>query len=328
VAILLKAIRFIFITIVSILIVWFGLKFGPGSDRAEAKVFDRIYQLTKSMPDYLFDEGNTSNPRKVIVNGNTTWLTVTKTADSIVDVLTFYEQQYPPQPLKKFSTEDIHKVTDKETKGELEAANKIFELIEKSQHFVLRRDNYGFWCGIDFYDSDSEIGSEGWFKKMKKLRDSGHLGGIGTGRIVIALRDESENQSTVLNIWTDRDFNINNLKPDESGDVPGFDIENVPRYPASKRGFSVEQDNKQALYRLVTYEGEGSVASNILFFHSRMGYEGWMTDSTFENISKQQNIENTMYYVMKGRECSIHVQRNTESGKIMTTVVESRQHSG
>jgi len=316
-----KIIRAIIIGTVAICVVWFGARFGPATNDAEAKVFERFQQITNNMPAFLFDEQAVSKPRKVMVNGFTTWLTVSKTKESISDVLKFYEGQYKPQQFEEIPKNITEKITDPGLIKKMDAVKFAVGMITENQHFVLKRENYGFWGGFEFQDPELKIGSEKWFEEMKSVYESGEFGEIATGRVVIAIGNNKNSEKTVLNIWTDRDFNINNIMPDASGDVSGGDIADVPRYPQNKRTFTVEQDNPQGTYRVVMYEGGGSVAGNVLFYHSRMEDNGWRPDPVFEQVMQQQSKENTMFYVKGDRECTIQIDKG-DSGRIMTTVIE------
>ena len=121
-------------------------------------------------------------------------------------------------------------------------------------------------------------------------------------------------------MWTGRNFNLNNFLPDAKGDMGGKDIPDVPRYPGSLRIFSTEQENILTTDTLVAYEGGGGIVGNILFYHSRMEDAGWETDPTFEKVMDEQSRENFMFYTRQGRECTIHIQEDEYTGKIVTTI--------
>jgi len=318
-----KIFRIISIIAVCIAIWWFGLHFGPNRDDAAAKVFERLRFFTKAMPGYLFDD-EISTPRKVIVNGNTTYLTVGKTDDRIDAVLNFYARQYEPLPMDRVDDGLLEKIDNKKARGKLNRIYSLLECLEPYQHFRMQRDEWGFWGSFEFHDSDLRVGSCEFLERLTTAFETGNLGKIGTGRIAIALRGEGATKTSVLNLWTDRDFNINNLQPDEFGDVPGKDIEDVPRYPGSRRQLSIEQENSRTTDSVVVYEGEGSLASNILFYHSRMKAAGWATDPGFQALTRKEARENLLFYVRKGRECTIQINEDEGTGKMITTVMDRK----
>ncbi len=301
---------------------WFGHYFGPEHDSAEAKVFEHLLLFTKAMPEYLFDDESTSKPRKIIVNDNTTFLTIGKTEDTIQQVLDFYDKQYKPH----FPGLNYEKLLRKTHKEDVIILNSIFknylESVYPPKHYRLQRDNYGFWCTFEFHDHYLNLESEKTFEKIKNNLQDGKLGKLGTGRIVIALKYAEIEKTTIINIWTDRDFNINNLKPNAFGDMSGKDIEGVPRYPGNRRMLTVEQENTRTMDRVVVYEGMGSKSSNILFYHSRMKDEGWNTDQIFEQVMRQQSREDLLFYTRSGRECTIQISEDESTGKIITIVID------
>ena len=307
---------------------WFGFNFGASDKKAYAKVFDRLFLFTKTMPGYLFDDRMTSEPRKIIVNGNTTYLRAGKSPDDISKVLDFYSGQYAPQPVEKVSNKIIEKITDQKIKKAVAASGTFLGLLGRYQHFRMQRGDYGFFGALEFRDSGLDIGSTQFNKKFKEALESGRIGNFITGRIVMAVRNRGSGNTTIINIWTDRDFNLNNLKPDPFGDMPGKDVDDVPRYPGNKRLLTIEQENSSTADTLISYEGEGSLASNILFYHSRMADAGWHPDPDFEQEMRKRSKENVLFYTRKDRECTIQINEDEDSGKIITTVIDRKGNRG
>jgi hypothetical protein len=302
----------------------FGFHFGPVKEDAQAKVFERLLFYTKDMPKYLFDDEITSEPRKVIVNDITTHISIGKTGDDVNRVLDFYAQQYEPQPVEIIDEDILEDVDDEELGECIEKIVSFMECMRSFQHFRLERKHYGFWSAFEFHDPGLKIGSREFAEKIKSAAETGALGKLGTSRIVIALRNMGMEKTTIINMWTDRDLNINNLMPDAFGDMPGKDIDDVPRYPGSRRQLSIEQENSRTIDSLVVYEGEGSLATNILFYHSRMEDAGWKAAPSFEDLMKKESRENLLFYTRKGRECTIQINEDEGTGRMITTVMDRK----
>ena len=317
---LLKIAKIAIIGMIGFAVIWFGSSFGPGRNNVEAKVFERLISYTKAMPEYLFDDKATAKPRKVLVNGNTTYLTIGRSKDDISNILDFYAKQYKPQPVEKADEEILKKINDKNLKKYMQTINMVLDCMRTNQRFRMEREDFGFWGAIEFRDPDLEVGSEEFVREYEKAIDTGEFGKIGTGRIVIAQKDHGKQDTRIINMWTGRDFNLNNFLPDAKGDMGGKDIPDVPRYPGSRRIFSTEQENILTIYTLVAYEGGGGIVGNILFYHSRMEDAGWKTDPTFEKVMGEQSRENFMFYTRKGRECTIQIQEDEYTGKAITTI--------
>lgn len=308
------------IGIIGASIILFGIFFGPGEKSVEAKVFERLIAYTRAMPEYLFDEKAFSEPRKVRVNGNTTYLRVGRSRDDISKILDFYEKQYPAQPVDKTEAAVLKKVNDKNLRKYFHTLNAVLECMRSKQRFRMERDGFGFLGTIEFRDSGLRVGSEAFIKKYETMFETGEFGKMGIGRMVIAQKDPNREGTRIVNIWTGKDFNIKNFLPDSHGDVGGEDIPDIPRYPGSRRVFSTQQENLQTLDCLVVYEGGGGVVGHILFYHARMNSSGWKTDPAFEKVVNKKQGKNFMFYTRKGRECTIHIREGDGSDRIITTI--------
>lgn len=309
-------------------ILWMGMQFRPSPDEAIAKVFDRIASYSKIMPDYMFEQDDDSVPRKVKVNGHQTYLTVQQSDDEIHDILDFYAEQYKPIQLDMPSVEAIGDNNGSFTSDQAQSALDVLNCMRKDQHFRYEGDNYGLWGAFEFKDKNLKIASEDYLESLSKAMETGALGKIGTFRVTMAIKRGESGGARIINLWTDEDFNLNNLQPDETGDIPGDDIEDVPRYSGAVRQLSVAQENVHTLDRVVVYEAEGTVVSHILFYHARMRTGGWETDPAFEKVAKEKSIENLMFYRRSGRECNISIDEDMDSGKTITTIMDRKTTNG
>jgi hypothetical protein len=317
-----KIIKILSIIIVFMGIAWFGTRFSPFHTMpAEAKVYERFINFTRDMPNYLFYDDASAKPRKVIVNGNTTYLSVEKTPDDIKSVFDFYQRQIPPQPVKQIDV-DSFKIDDPKARRSLITANTLLKMLEPHQYIRVERDDYGFFGKFEFNDPNLAVGSEEFFKAIKEKIDTGRIGELGVGRIVVAYKDRDQDETTIVKIWTDRDFDLNNMMPQLDGDIPGKDIDDVDRYPGDNRIVSLQQDNKKTFDRIAGYSGNGSVSGHILYFHSRLPAAGWTLHTDVEQVIRQQAKENVLFYTRKGREVTIQVNSDDNTGEIITTVIE------
>ncbi|MDA3895039.1 MAG: hypothetical protein PF482_02690 [Desulfobacteraceae bacterium] len=320
-----KVIKLIIIFLIFIGIAWFGGNFGPSSqsDLAEAKVFERLFHVVQDMPEYLYAGRSTDKPQKVMINGITTYLDVEKTTDDIKSVFDFYEKMIPPQPMERPDI-DLADADDQKLKNSLKVANQWIDMFESVQHIRIERDDYGLWGAFELHDSNLKIGSKAFFPKLEAAVTTGQIGDLGTGRAVIALKNGKQGEMTLIKIWTDRDFNLNNFAPGPDGDFPGFDIDDVPRYPGDKRMMSVEQKNRSTIDRVAAYSGKGSIAGHILFFHSRMKGAGWQRNIEVEKVVRENANDSQLYYAKNGRDVTVHIRPDETRQKILTTIIERK----
>ena len=321
---LLKIIKIAGIILIFVGIAWFGTYFAPFQTRpVEAKVFERLMNFTRAIPNYLFNDAASSGPMEVKVNGNTTYLSVEQTIDDIDSIFDFYENQIPPQPMMQLDFNE-HKIDNPKAKRSIKVANMLLKMLEPHQYIRMKRDDYGFFGIFDFHDTDLKVGSEEFIKELKEKLETGQIGDLGVGRVVMAFKDENQDETTVIKMWTARDFNLNNMIPGPDGDIPGSDIENVARYPGDKRILSLKQENRKTFDRFVCYSGNGSVAGHVLFFHSRMPDDGWKGNTEIEKVVRQQADENLLFYSRAGREVTVQVRPGDTAGEVLTTVIERK----
>lgn len=323
-----KIARFSLIIIIGTAIVWMGIQFRPSSDEATAKVFDRLFSYAQDMPDYMFEQSENTKPRKVKVNGNQTYLTVQQSDDEITDILDFYAGQYEPVQLDPEILEVAQNIEGDSSAAKAAETLRSLHCMQRDQQFRYQGENYGFWGAFEFRDKSLTLTSCEFIETFTEAIESGKLGEIGTFRVTMALKRGETGGSRIVNLWTDETFDLNNMHSDSSGDMPGEDIENVPRFSGAVRQLSVEQENMQTLDRLVVYEADGSVVNHILYYHSRMPGEGWHSDPFFEKTMKEQSHNNIMAYKRKGRECTISIDEDVHTGKIITTIMDRKTISG
>ncbi|PIE64835.1 MAG: hypothetical protein CSA26_06525 [Desulfobacterales bacterium] len=321
-----KLIRFGIIVVLTAGISWFGVTYGPKSNDVQARVYEQFLGLSENMPAYLFESSESSKPRKVIVNNNTTWLRVTRTENAIRDVLEFYERQYPSVEFASIITALGGKpLFGEESRVFLEKVPS-YAALSRFQHTYVLRERFGFWGGVMLKDSFEAVDNEGKLPLLQQALVSGHVGKITTGRVVIALKMGDQKKVTVLNLWTDHDFNIYNFNPGPDGDMPGFDIDNVPRYKGAKRLLSIEQDNRSGRFRLVQYRGTGRIGHVVAFLKAEMESRGWRQMDSVDGFDLTSRNGTSLFFTDNDRDCSLFITQEPGSESVMATVIENRQH--
>lgn len=319
-----KAMRFIAIITISTVIVWTGFALKPSPDKVEAKVFDVLQSFAKGMPDYLFGQGQDTEPRKIEVNGMQTFMTVQQSDDEISEILDFYAGQYQPILLDPTMEQSARTIKGGGFADKTTRIYKLLKCMEGKQQVRHESDGLGFLGAFEFHDKKMKIPSGEFIKTFTEAVDSGQLGKIGTFKVTMVLKRDQRSKTQILNFWTDEDLNLNSLRPDALGDMSGEDIENIPRFAGAVRRLSVSQENQLTLDRVVVYASEGSTINHILYYHSMMANEGWHADLSFDKAMKGRSRENVMFYKRKGRECTISIDPDGGSGKIITTIMDRK----
>lgn len=163
--------------------------------------------------------------------------------------------------------------------------------------------------------------------------ESGDLGGMGTARIVVAMRPRHLDRTRVFSLWTGRDFDLGAFEVDGEKDFGGRDIEAVPRFPNTRRLLSLEQHNARTVDTVAIYEGGGSEVQLVLFFNNRMSAAGWQIEPRLRghagdaSLSKESQGR-TLFFTRSNRECVIQIHRSQRSGRLLTTIIDRTTHSG
>lgn len=316
------------IIIVSTVVFLLGLNIRPSQHQADAKVFDTLLSYTKAMPDYLFEQQNSARPRKVNVNGINTYITVQQSDDDIDDIMDFYAGQYQAVVLDPQVLKAVEAFASDLPADEAAKALKALKRTLGTRQIRHQDEKFGVWGAFEFRNAAQMSLNCKFIQSLNDALKNGNIGKIGIFKVTIALRMGQNGKTRIVNMWTDEDLNLKNLHPDGTGDMPGEDIENVSRFAGAVRQLSIAQENLKTLDRVVVYASDGSILNHILYYHSMMANEGWHDDSSFEISAKDQSRGNVMLYKRKERECTISIDQDLDSGKIITTIMDRKLISG
>lgn len=316
------------IIIVSIVVFLLGLSIQPSRHQADAKVFDTLLSYTKAMPDYLFEQQNSAKPRKVNVNGINTYITVQQSDDEVDDILDFYAAQYQPVVLDPQVLQALEAFASDLPADEAVKALKALKRMLGTGQIRHQDENFGVWGAFEFRNAAKMSSNCKFIQTLNDALKNGNIGKIGVFKVTIALRMGQNGKTRIVNMWTDEDLNLKNMHSDGTGDMPGEDIENVSRFAGAVRQLSIAQENLKTLDRVIVYASEGSILNHILYYHSMMASEGWHDESSFEKSVKDQSRGNVMLYKRNERECTISIDQDVDSGKIITTIMDRKPISG
>lgn len=321
-----KLSKIFYITAVCAAVFCFGEYFGPSNNTVDAMVFEKLLDFAEDMPAYLFDNRQGAPRRKTRMNGNTFYLTAGKTRDAIPDVLDFYAKQYRPLSPHLKNDAALRKTLGDESK--VAAAKVIYRFLDcmsEGQNYRFEGERFGFLGAFEFKNKEVEVGSPEYEEMVSSAVEAGEIGKIGTGRVVIAVSSENSKETLVVNIWTDTDLNLNNFIPDKDGDMPGKDMDDIPRPGGSQRLFSIGQENSESLDSVIIYRSDGSVIAQYSYYRSVMVNHGWQLDSKFDAVMKDNHHDGILFFTKRNKECTIQVDKNADSGKVLTTVMVREQ---
>ena len=301
-----------------------GEKYGPHqNNRAEATVYERFFRAASSIPAYESVHSQSTAPRETFLNGNRMLHTVTTTTDSIEKVLDHYTELYSTGQVKilteeqeKTIREALEKTDDPKLRQVLEDLPKLEELFS-ARVSRMESKTMGF---LGVIDTGPEDWTKDYIERLKEFTATGRLSALGKAKVVMAFKSSSRSsKTTALAMWPDDNFNIYNFFPDETGDVPGEDIPEVPRFPGSHRLLSSVQPGPSMCGRISIYEGPGNMASNRLFYKTNLRELGWqeITDLKGANGASDQT---TLYFQKEGKNCFVQFERDFGTKQVRTLI--------
>jgi len=319
-----KIIKILFLLMILAGVFYVGFFFKADSN-ARATIFDLPPIIVDKMPAYLFREDSSSNPYKIIFNGNTTYMTVSKVSDSVSNILDFYEKQYPPKDLLKVKENLIKEMKQQQAKNNkqfinvINQINSIIDPVIQDPYFRWENENMGGLGMFQFSESLLEMGLDTFIHNYKKAIESGHFGKIGKARAVIVVKHGS--QSTILNLWTTSDYNIHHTmaKPLQ----PQFNSLDIPAHQKSKTLLTMTQENCQTLDRITLCEWDLSVEEILEFYQTHLGANGWtsMTDITeFNGL-----FNHSIHFKRNARELILWIEKNNKTKTFICTLIDREQ---
>jgi hypothetical protein len=303
---------------------FFGEKYGPHqSERAEATVYERFFQVASAIPAYTSVHSSTTAPRETFINGNRMLHTVSTTTDGIEKVLDHYTELYSTGRAKILTEEqekeirkNLDKIDDPQLRQMLDDLPGLENLLS-ARVSRMESKTLGFLGVIDSGPGDW---SRDYGERLKEFAATGRISALGKAKVIMAFKSSPySSTTTALAMWPDDNFNMYNFFPDETGDVPGEDIPDVPRFPGARRILSSVQPGPSMCGRVSIYEGPGTMASNRLFYKTKMRAHGWQIVSDPLN-SDMPASEQLLYFRKEGMDCFFQFEEDFRTREVRTTI--------
>jgi hypothetical protein len=249
--------------------------------------------------------------------------TVTTTADSIEKVLDHYTALYSTGQVKILTEEQENTIREALEKTDDPKLRQMLEDLPAVEQMLsvrvsrMESKTMGFLGVIDTGPGDW---SQDYIERLQEFAATGRISALGKAKVIMAYKNSPHSErTTTLAMWPDDNFNIYNFFPDETGDVPGEDIPDIPRYPGARRLLSSIQPGPSTFGRISIYEGPGNVASNRLFYKTKLRERGWQMLPDSEAKSMPSNME-LLYFHKDNKECFLQFEQDYRTRKITTTI--------
>lgn len=290
-----------FVLAVALVLAWIDYRV------ARASIVERLLGIGQRMAPFLDDIHGTEAPRELHVNGARMWVAAGHTPQQPALVRQWYAERYAG---KGTATDLIsHQL----------AALKVLPRGTDGMHqATFGDDRQGGMAAID-------LGNHVTMQSLKQVLAqlaSGKIGEVGHLRYLYYERT-SDGGTRYLTIWTDDTFDLGKLLPDEaSGDVPGRDIDGVPRYPGTVRVLSSDERGRSG--QLAVFTGGGSPELAQAFYDARMRTLGWQADPHYSVAAADQGLRSTRWMNAQGREVVVDLSDDHDGQGVTVTTIALR----
>ncbi len=285
----------------------------PGNGgEARADVWQVFSGVVREIPKFIHATEGDGDIQSVDINGNRLYYRNIVTNRSAKEVLDYYEAEFRKREYNI-------------APGKLRDDPKVASILKNTEDLVnaaapriTRVDGEGLsYLGYldlgtgDFLTNYSLRG--GGFAK------TGNVDYMGVGKAILAF-DEGPGRTSVLSLWTGKDFDIYKFIPVEGADAEGNDIPDLPRMPDSQRLLSTRERDSSALVGVGIYKLDKSVQSCMVYYLDALREKGWVKNPIYESADVAAGENDTMLYAKNGRELQLSFEENGEGGTMMTAI--------
>ncbi|MBK6535368.1 MAG: hypothetical protein IPF99_39320 [Deltaproteobacteria bacterium] len=230
---------------------------------ARAQVNEGMRHLARQLMPYA-EQGVMEAPRRVVLNGESLYLSMGTTRDGVEAVLDYYEARCA------------------RTSGHLSESIRALDHADFNQLWAPGARRAASIETVRFGDADGgyvaclDVGEtrltpQEILRRAESMIASGDLSRYGELRYAYVTRGSTGN-TRILTVATQGQFNILRLFPDQ-GDAPGADIPGLARYPSMRRVISAYEDGVPN--KLGVYTVRAPAAQVRSWYRDQMAHRGW-----------------------------------------------------
>ncbi|MFO0649870.1 MAG: hypothetical protein U0326_26865 [Polyangiales bacterium] len=230
--------------------------------QARAQMHEGMRHLARQLMPYA-EQGVIEAPRRVEVNGESLYLAMGTTRDSVTAALDYYESWCDRR--SGHVTESIAQA-DSSAFGQLWTAGgrlgPRLEMVREGD------ETEGYVICVDV--GDQRLTSRDLAGRLKAVVDTGDLSRWGNLRYAYVQR--ASTGTRILTVATEGAFNLLRMFPAE-GDAPGADPQGLARYPGMRRVLSAREDGQGN--SLGMYTARAPIGDVRAWYRGEMGRHGW-----------------------------------------------------
>jgi hypothetical protein len=229
---------------------------------ARAQVNEGLRHLARQLMPYA-EQGVMESPRRVVLNGESLYLSMGTTRDGVEAVLDYYEARCA------------------RTSGRLSESIRALDHADFNQLWAPGARRAASIETVRFGDADggyvacldvgeTRLNPQEILRRAESMIASGDLSRYGELRYAYVTRGTTGTR--ILTVATQGQFNILRLFPDQ-GDAPGADIPGLARYPQMRRVISAYEDGVPN--KLGVYTVRAPAAQVRGWYREQMTRRGW-----------------------------------------------------
>lgn len=235
--------------------------------QARAQVNEGMRRLARQLMPYA-EQGAVESPRRVVVNGESLYLAVGTTRDTVAAVLDYYEAQCARRGGR--TTESLR--ADQRAQLAGAAFNQLWAQTAPGGARIesMREgdDNEGYVVCVD--TGEVRVGLDELSRRLEEVVRTGDLSRWGNLRYAYVTRRPSGTR--ILTVATEGPFNLLGMFP-ASGDAPGSDIAGLPRFPGMRRAVSAHEEGIPNGLGMYTVTAPMPTVRD--WYRQEMGRHGW-----------------------------------------------------
>ncbi|MDB4932526.1 MAG: hypothetical protein JWM10_5010 [Myxococcaceae bacterium] len=226
---------------------------------ARAQVNEGLRHLARQLMPYA-EQGVMESPRRVVLNGESLYLSMGTTRDGVETVLDYYEARCARTSGHLSESLDRASFNQLWTPGARRAAS--IETVRFGDA------DGGYVACLDV--GEDRLTPESILHRAEAMISTGDLSRYGELRYVYVTRGTTGTR--ILSVATQGRFNILRIFPDH-GDAPGADIPGLARYPEMRRVISAYEDGVPN--KLGVYTVRAPAAQVRSWYRAQMAGRGW-----------------------------------------------------
>jgi hypothetical protein len=267
--------RIVPIAAVAAATVWFGITYGPVRE-VRADIYMKLAAVYGENPD---PAGKQGTPREgvTLMNSSKMHYRVYQSSESVHAVLDDFQRSMAPKEFHLFSPSASPSFS---RLGSFVPQLPFLAAVMSQSRFM--RDESKHFGYASFLDLGPDVNQDWHVRfrdKMEKFSHTMRLGDLGTARTVIAVPNPVGKKTTVMSYWTDPEFNLRNFDSRTGGDLPGSDVEGLPRIAPLRRLLTFDHVEDALGFLLVMYETPLAPDTAIRAFEQGARGAGWGVQS-------------------------------------------------